>query len=88
MQSAESVLQEQDTPERSEQLQVQSNLQKDKRLPVAQVVVPIPKCHACSISELPTEMTNPVSYTFDNGQIAWFCNVDEMNKWKNQYNRE
>jgi len=71
--------------DKSEQLQIQNNIHKNDNTLVAKIVNTKIFCHECSPT---TEMTNPVSYTFEDGQIAQFCNEAELNKWKARYNKD
>ncbi len=69
----------------SEETQIQNKIHKNNSTLVATIVKTITYCHECSPA---TEMTNPVSYTMEDGQIVSFCNEAEMNKWKARYHRE
>lgn len=71
--------------EKAEQLQIQNKIQKNDNTLVATIVNQKIFCHACSPA---TEMTNPVSFTMESGQIVQFCNEAEMNGWKARYNIE
>jgi len=69
--------------EEDEEKQVQQGIQINSNL-IAKQVIQTKFCHYCPER---TEMTNPISYTFENGIVVQFCNQDELNAWKTQYNR-
>jgi hypothetical protein len=67
----------------AEQTQIQNNIHKNDSTLVAKIVNQQIICHECSPA---TEMTNPVSFTMESGQVVSFCNDAEMIRWKLRYN--
>jgi len=68
---------------KTEEAQIQKGIQINSNL-IAKQVVQEKLCHFCPKQ---TKMTNPVSYTFENGITVQFCNNDELNAWKIKYKR-